>query len=540
MIKVATVSELREIEAAADRSIMRYAQMMVNAGVDASACLQRRFDITSETRILFLIGKGNNGGDGLVMAHDLAQISKADIRLYLLQARDLDELPLEDAALEGLPATALHEDRDKAQLRQWARESDIIVDAVFGIGARLPLGGDAAAVLQCVKDCLRVMSEGERADVVIPTHPETGDGAGQPFVFAIDCPSGVDCDSGRADPATLAADLTMTFIAAKPGQFVFPAAGLVGELAVARIGIPEDMPALQRLSATVVDGALAGSLLPGRPLDGHKGTFGKVMLAVGSANYIGAAALAGESACRSGAGLVTIAATGQVIGIVASQLREPTWLPLPDAQGAIDETACETLAESATAYNALLIGCGLGLHESTRAFVWNLVHAASLPPLIIDADALNALSSGPEWWRPLPEDTIITPHSGEMARLTGLAMGEINADRWRIARQYAEAWGLVVVLKGAHTIVAAPDGRTSVNPFKTDALATAGTGDVLAGLIAGLRAQGASAYDSARLGAYVHALAGCIAADAIKSSRSVIAGDLLEVMGHAFDQIERS
>jgi len=540
VIKVATVSELRQIEAEADRSIMSYAQLMANAGADASACLQRRFDIRPETRILFLIGKGNNGGDGLVMAHDLAQNTAADIRLYLLQARALDELPLEDAALEGLPATALYEDRDKTQLTKWAREADIIVDAIFGIGARLPLGGEAAAVLQCVKDCLRVMSKDERADVVIPAHPEAGNGAGQPFVFAIDCPSGVDCDSGRADPATLAADLTMTFIAAKPGQFLFPAAGYVGELAIARIGIPDDMPALQRLSATVVDAALAGSLLPGRPLDGHKGSFGKVMLAVGSANYIGAAALAGESACRSGAGLVTIASTGQVIDIAASQLREPTWLPLPEVQGAIDETACETLAEPARAYNTLLIGCGLGLHESTRGFVWRLLNAGSLPPLIIDADALNALSSTQEWWLPLPEDTIITPHSGEMSRLTGLAMEEINADRWRIARQYSEAWGLVLVLKGAHTIVAAPDGRTSVIPFKTDALATAGTGDVLAGLIAGLRAQGASAYDSGRLGAYVHALAGCIAADSIKSSRSVIAGDLLLALGRAFDQIERS
>ena len=540
MIKVATVSELRKIEAAANRSIMSYAQMMVNAGQDASACLQRRCDITSETRILFLIGKGNNGGDGLVMAHDLARNTAADIRLYLLEARDLDELPLEDAALEGLAATALYDDRDKTQLTRWTREADIIVDAVFGIGARLPLGGEAAAVLQCVNDCLRMISQGERADVVMPTQPEPKRGAGQPFVFAIDCPSGVDCDSGRADPATLAADLTITFIAAKPGQFVFPAAGFVGELVIARIGLPDDMPELQRLSASVVDGALAGSLLPGRPLDGHKGTFGKVMLAVGSANYIGAAALAGESAGRAGAGLVTIAATSQVIGIVASGLREPTWLPLPDAQGAIDEAACATLAESATAYNALLIGCGLGLHESTRAFVGNLIQAASLPPLIIDADALNALSSRQEWWQLLPEDTIITPHSGEMARLTGLAMAEINADRWRIARRYAEAWGLVLVLKGTHTIVAAPDGRTSVNPFKTDALATAGTGDVLAGLIAGIRAQGVSAYDSARLGAYVHALAGCIAADTIKSSRSVIAGDLLEALGRAFDQIERS
>ena len=208
-------------------------------------------------------------------------------------------------------------------------------------------------------------------------------------------------------------------------------------------------------------------------------------------------------------------------------------------QGAIDESAAVLLADAAQAYNALLIGCGLGLNETTRAFVWRLLQTESLPPLIIDADALNSLSARRDWWRPLPEGAIITPHSGEMARLTGLSMGEIKADRWRVARHYAEVWSLVVVLKGAHTIVAAPDGKTSVIPFKSDALATAGTGDVLAGLIAGLRAQGASAYDSARLGAYLHALAGVMAADSAKSSRSVIAGDLLFALGPAFSLIER-
>ena len=540
MIKVASVSEMREIEAAADRSVMSYAQMMVNAGEDASAFLQRKVAITLETTILFLIGKGNNGGDGLVMAHDLARRTAADIRLYLLQERDTNEELIRDSASKQLPTVVLEDDNDKAKLVQWVRESDIIVDAMFGIGARLPLDVGAAEILKRVNDGLRAMSESRPARVVCPTRPETCNGDSRPFVFAVDCPSGVDCDSGSADSAALAADATMTFIAAKPGLFAFPAAGFVGELVVSRIGIPHDLPALQRLSATVVDGALAASLLPQRPLDGHKGTFGKVMLAVGSANYIGAAALAGESACRSGAGLVTVATTRQNIDIVAGRLREPTWLPLADTQGAIAGSASETLAEAAQAYNALLIGCGLGLHEATRAFVWALLNSGSLPPLIIDADALNALSSKPEWWRPLPQDTIITPHSGEMARLTGLTMAEINADRWRVAREYAEAWGLVVVLKGAHTLVAAPDGRTSVIPFKTDALATAGTGDVLAGLIAGLRAQGVAAYDSARLGAYIHALAGSIAASNVDSTRSVIAGDLLAALGSAFDQIERS
>ncbi len=540
MIKVASVAEMREIEAAADRSVLSYAQMMVNAGEDASAFLQRQVAITAETAILFLIGPGNNGGDGLVMAYDLARHTAADIRLYLLQERDFSEVPFQDSADRDLLTAVFEDDYDKIQLSQWVSEADIIVDALFGIGARLPLSGGAAEILERVNDSLRARSASRPARVARPTRPETGNADSRPFVFAIDCPSGVDCGSGSADPAALAADATMSFIAAKPGLFSFPAAGLVGELVISRIGIPPDLPALQGLATTVVDAALAASLLPQRPLDGHKGTFGKVMLAVGSANYIGAAALAGEAAGRSGAGLVTLAATRQNINIVAGRLREPTWLPLADTQGAIAEAASETLAEAAQAYDALLIGCGLGLHESTRAFVWRLLNSEALPPLIIDADALNALSSKPEWWRPLPEATIITPHSGEMARLTGLTRAEINADRWRVAREYAEAWSLVVALKGAHTLVAAPDGRTSVIPFKTDALATAGTGDVLAGLIAGLRAQGATAYDSARLGAYLHALAGSLAADEVKSARSVIAGDLLAALGSAFDRVERS
>ncbi len=540
MIKVASVAEMREIEAAADRSVMSYAQMMANAGEDASAFLQRQVTITAETAILFLIGPGNNGGDGLVMAYDLARHTAADIRLYLLQERDFSEVPFQDSADRDIQTAVFEDDYDKIQLSQWVSEADIIVDALFGIGARLPLSGGAAEIMERVNDSLRARSASRPARVARPTRPETGNADSRPFVFAVDCPSGVDCGSGSADPAALAADATMSFIAAKPGLFSFPAAGLVGELVISRIGIPPDLPALQRLATTVVDAALAASLLPQRPLDGHKGTFGKVMLAVGSANYIGAAALAGEAAGRSGAGLVTLAATRQNINIVAGRLREPTWLPLADTQGAIAEAASETLAEAAQAYDALLIGCGLGLHESTHAFVWKLLNSEALPPLIIDADALNALSSKPEWWRPLPEATIITPHSGEMARLTGLTRAEINADRWRVAREYAEAWSLVVALKGAHTLVAAPDGRTSVIPFKTDALATAGTGDVLAGLIAGLRAQGATAYDSARLGAYLHALAGSLAADEVKSARSVIAGDLLAALGSAFDRVERS
>ncbi len=538
-IKVASVAEMRAVEAAADRSVISYEQMMLNAGNAASAYLRTRVAINSATVIVFLIGKGNNGGDGLIMAHDLASNTSADIRLYLLEMRnenDANYVAIRDADC----AVALASDDSVGRiLAEWLVEAAVVVDALFGIGLRLPLRGTAAALLQRVRQyCHKQPEDGSGA--IKPVNSSGSCRARRPFIFAIDCPSGVDCDSGQVDPNTLTADATMTFIAAKPGLLTFPAAATVGELVMSQIGIPSDLPALQQLQTTLVDSELAASLLPARPLDGHKGTFGEVMLVAGSANYIGAVALAGESACRSGVGLVTIATGRKLIDIVASSLREPTWLPLNTDDGAINEGASETVLEAAQTYDALLIGCGLGLHQSTREFVRSLVDTGMQLPMILDADALNALSQQPEWWESLPAGTIITPHSGEMSRLTGLPTTQINGERWQVARQFAAQCNLVVVLKGAHTIIAAPEGETSVIPIKTAALGTAGTGDVLAGLIAGLRAQGVNAFDSARLGAYVHALAGTIAEENIGSSRSVIAGDVLAALGTAFAQIERA
>ena len=205
--------------------------MMVNAGQDASAQLQASVEITAKTTVLFLIGKGNNGGDGLVMAHDLVRHTAADARLYLLARRDMPDIPLPGLAEMDLPTAVFASDRDKSQLAQWVGEADVIVDAIFGIGARLPLRGDAADLLRCVRDCLPRTAANAQSRTARPTRPEPRNADSRPFVFAIDCPSGVDCDSGSVDSTAMAADLTITFIAAKRGQFVFPAAGLVGELA---------------------------------------------------------------------------------------------------------------------------------------------------------------------------------------------------------------------------------------------------------------------------------------------------------------------
>ncbi|MYD38267.1 MAG: NAD(P)H-hydrate dehydratase [Chloroflexi bacterium] len=515
-IKVASVEQVRQVEAAADQRGLSYAQLMENAGVAACSLLLERVAIDESTYVLFLIGKGNNGGDGLVMARLLAQRSPAQIHLLLLEARPPDDETFRAVTAAGIAWTVAADENADAVLRELAGEADVIVDALLGIGGRPPLRANMKQALNSLRAATK----------------ETN-----PFVLAIDCPSGSDCDTGEIDAAALPADVSISFIAAKPGLLTFPAAAAVGELVVAQIGIADELDELRRLSTMVMDAALARSLLPARPLDGHKGSFGKAMLVAGCANYIGAVALAGEAACRSGAGLVTVATTQQLVEVVASGLREPTWLPLDAVDGCIAADAAQTVSESARVYQSLLVGCGLGLHESTQAFVRRLLDS-ELPPLLLDADALNCLSSLPDFWTRLPADTIITPHLGEMARLTRRSIAEITADRWAFARRYAERWGLVLLLKGAHTLIAAPDGRMSVIPFKTDALGTAGTGDVLAGLVVGLSAQGLNAFDSARLGAYIHALAGVLAAQTVGSSRAVIASDVLGALGRAFATTE--
>jgi len=536
--KIATVREIRAIEARANRSLMSYERMMQAAGSAAADILPRHCRLYAGTTIVFLVGKGNNGGDGIVMARELARKHKASFRLYLQDRSSLERFWNHSEIPPGFSILCAADDPGHDRLVEWIADCDILVDALFGIGLRLPLRPSAMALLQRVQAALaqrRSSPPRQPLDIARPKHAPLSK---RPFVLAVDCPSGIDADSGDAAPETLAADVTVTFIAAKPGQFLFPAAAAVGELQVAGIGLPADWSPLAQVPRVLMDAQLAAGLLPARPISGHKGSFGKVLLALGSSRFIGAIALAGEAAGRSGAGYVTIATTPALIQTIAGTIREPTWLPLPAVDGAIARPAAKPLAQAARGYEALLVGCGIGQHPSTRAFLWQLFTEPGLPPLVIDADALNALSARDDWWRQLPPGSILTPHSGEMARLARLSIASIERERWKIARESAMRWRQVVVLKGAHTIIASPDGHCTVMPFKIDALGTAGTGDILAGIIAGLRAQGISAYDSARLGASIHGLAGHIAQEQVGSSRSVIAGDVLAALGSAMRELE--
>ncbi len=377
------------------------------------------------------------------------------------------------------------------------------------------------------------------------------------MVIAVDCPSGVDCDSGEAASESIPADLTVTMAAVKAGLLKFPAYELAGEIKLVGIGLEEGEKALsawKEIHRYVVDEEFVAAALPARPLDAHKGTFGTAVAAVGSVNYTGAALLSGKAAYRVGAGLVTLAVAGRLHAALAGQFPEATWILLPDDMGVIAENAATVLRENLSRATALLIGCGFGTEETTRLFLQRFFendapgkHSQigfiaqrdaktagsehqSLPPLVVDADGLKLLAQIPGWPKLLPAGSVLTPHPGEMAILTGLTKDEIQADRTGAAERFAQEWGHVVVLKGAFTVIAEPGGRTALVPVATPALARAGTGDVLAGIILGLRAQGVDGFQAAAAGAWLHAQAGLLAAEALGTSASVLAGDLIEYL----------
>lgn len=533
MFKVVSVENMRQIEAAADAAGLTYAAMMENAGRAAAKRVLSLLAPLEQPRVMVLVGPGNNGGDGLVAARVIAEESSAQVRVYLLKKRPNDDPHLMAVRERGLLVADAADDQRFRLLRSMVASSDALVDALFGIGVRLPLQDDAARILQTVSQTLAAL-RAERPAVLTAAPGAPGDflRLAGPRIVAVDCPSGLDCDTGQLDRSTLSADETVTFIAAKPGLLSFPGAAAVGQLVISDIGVPADLPELKRERVFVADAALVHDSLPPRPLDSHKGTYGRALVIAGSPGYLGAPGLAGQAAYRAGAGWVTVCAPQSVVQTLAGHLLEATWRPYAADADAV-ETARVALGESA----AVLVGPGLGQDERARQLLESVL-AGAQSPVVVDADGLNLLARSETWPARLPQNTVLTPHPGEMARLTGLSAAEIQADRLAICREYAVSWGAVVVLKGAHTVIANAEGDAAVIPFKTDALATAGTGDVLAGIILGLLAQGCAPFMSAVAGAYLHGLAGVKAAQQVGSGRAVVAGDVIQLLGAAFGQVE--
>lgn len=511
---VVTIAEMRELEARADKEYGLTSHiLMENAGKSAAELLAnytRRRHAIAGREVLLLIGPGNNGGDGLVVARYLEEWG-ARVTLYYWKEKLLVSNGRDVAAVE----TA-------GELESAMRRAEYVLDSLLGTGRSRPLPDDMRALLA------RVRQERERRETL--------------RVVAIDLPTGLNADTGEVDPGTIPADITITLAFPKQGFFFFPGRGYIGELYVGDIGLPPEME--QGIRTEMLTGALVEKLLPQRPLDSNKGTFGKVMLLCGSPPYPGSAFLAGNGAGRVGSGLVTLAVTEQMLPIYASAIHEATFVLLPEEQaGSIERV--ETLINHLEGYRALLVGPGLGQSPYTREVILQLLeHLRGLPDeqrphLVIDADGLNNLSALEHWWSLLPPETVITPHPGEMGRLcNGLKVSGGRIDRLQLARDKASEWQVILVLKGACTIITEPGGRTRLNWLANPALATAGTGDVLAGMIAGLLAQQVEPFDAASSGVYLHAAAAELVSASLGHA-GLLASDLLYQIPRAIVKLGR-
>jgi hydroxyethylthiazole kinase-like uncharacterized protein yjeF len=513
-MKIVTAAQMREIDQECAHRGTPTGKLMENAGRAVAEQTRDFIGNVKKQNILCLTGAGNNGGDGLVAARHLDDWG-AKCTVYLCSDRPADDPNLKMINSRGIPVFEAKTDTYSKKLESLLDESNVVIDALLGTGKMRPLEGVFKKVLE--KTNAAKKSRGFK-------------------VIAIDLPSGMDADTGAVDPACPAADLTVTLAFPKPGLYKFPGAEMTGKLIIADIGIPKSLADDIKTELLTTDWAT--NALPLRPLNANKGTFGRALVIAGSANYTGAAYLAAAGALRVGAGLVTLAATSTVQASVAARLAEVTYRPVPETkQGSIAAGAAEIIGKELPNYQALLAGCGLTQETGTAEFLTALLLKPGLPPLVLDADALNILAGIPDWHKKLPENVILTPHPGEMSRLTGLTVEKVQADRQAIAVKYAATWKKIVVLKGAFTVIAAPDGRCRVSPFANPSLASAGTGDVLAGTITGLSAQGLELYDAAALGVYLHAAAG----EKIKAEigdTGMIASDLLPALPMVIKQLK--
>jgi NAD(P)H-hydrate epimerase len=523
-----TVPQMIALEREANDGGLGYDQMMMNAGSALAEVIQERYGQALSRNILGLIGPGNNGGDTLIALSEL--IEKGwQAAAYLIKKRKKNDPLVLSVINKNGQVISIDEDASFDQFRELIKKSDIILDGILGTGFKLPLKKAIAVPLQ-------VFSEFDAL----------------PEIVAVDCPSGIDCDTGKIAKEALHANLTVCMAAVKKGLLKFPAFGYVGEITVVDIGLPKNLLEFKNIHASVVDQDKVRTMLPDRPLDGHKGTFGTCMIVGGSTNYCGAVLLSAKSAYRIGAGLVRAAIPGAIYDAIAGQVPECTWIVLPHSMGVINSSASAVIQENLDRVGAMLIGPGVGQEKETLDFLKDLLlfketrtrkaaigfssqsniaentKRLNQPTLVFDADALKLLPNIKNWYQMLKEMAVLTPHPGEMAALTGLTINEVQKDREGVVKKFAAKWGHVVVLKGAVTIIASPSGKTVFIPIATPALASAGTGDVLSGMITGLIAQGMKAFDAAVAGAWLHARAGVVAAIKQGQAISITASDVID------------
>ena len=544
-MKMIAVEQMKQAEEAANAHGLTYQMMMENAGKSlAEYVFSYSQNALKPPVILGLVGPGNNGGDTLIAMAHLAQKGVRVYAICLGRAMDIDTLCQRFVQSGGKIQVGLSTNINTF-LADTENTSLIILDGLLGTGYRAPMQKEFKRLLRAIKEYLK--------------DKETA-------ILAVDCPSGTNCTTGDVDVDALKADMTICMAAVKEGLMRFPAFGYAGRLVVADIGLDSVINGWDADLPVLATREVVSSWLPYRKPDSHKGTYGKTLIIGGSVNYCGAILLAANAAHRSGVGLVTAGITDIVFSAIAGNSPETTWLILPGELGSIKEDAVSVLRSEIHKYQSLAVGPGMGVNKSTQGFIINTAHLFGSgshgksghgigflkgesqeiikenlhhPPLVIDADALKCLSKISDWWKLLGENVVLTPHPGEMSILTGLAIEEIQLDRIGITHKYASIWNKVVVLKGALTVIADPKGNDWILPVATSALAHAGTGDVLTGLISGYLAQGLPCSQAAVLACYLHSEAALAATRKIGGEASVLAGDVVLHIPEAICQLEQ-
>ena len=509
-MKVVTAEQMGNIDQNAASIGLPTEILMENAGRKVAEETSKLAGNIVGKNILVIAGPGNNGGDGLVAAQYLNDFG-AEVTLYLCSQRSDDDKNLILVKERDISILNVKDDEGLRGLDNKLTSSELVIDAIFGTGRSRAIEGIFKQVLE------RLIAEKEK-------NPSL-------FLVAVDMPSGMDANTGAVDPSCPQANATITLGYPKPGLYNFPGAEKAGNIIIADIGIPPTLA--EDIKTELLTDNWVQSILPKRPLNANKGTFGKLLVIAGSINYIGAAYLACMGAAGTGTGLVTLSTAKSLQPILAAKLTEVTYIPLPEAEsGMISPDAISILKKRLPEYDSILIGCGLGQNSGVVELINSLLFSPTIDKrisLILDADALNVISNTPKWWQKLNSNAILTPHPGEMSRLSGISVDNIQKDRMEIARKSAGEWQKVVVLKGAYTIIAAPDGRIRISQVANPGLASAGTGDVLSGIIAGLVAQGLDSFEAASGGVYLHGRAG----DEVRQEKGdagMLASDLLQVL----------
>jgi ADP-dependent NAD(P)H-hydrate dehydratase / NAD(P)H-hydrate epimerase len=511
VIKIVTSAQMQALDR---RTIMEArvsgATLMERAGIAVVACLEKGFGPLRGKAFTILCGKGNNGGDGYVVAR-LLHRRRANV--VVLAVGPVGELSADAARmhrqfvrLAGKAAVRPYTSLQQALPR--LQNAAVIVDALFGTGLSSNVSGRYADAIDCINR------------------------AGRP-VCAVDLPSGLHADSGLVLGQAVRATLTITFGLPKLGLYLNEGINLAGHIHVADIGIPAVfIDAVESRTSLITDSFVRASLPPREP-SSHKGTYGHAGIIAGSVGKTGAAAMAANAALRVGAGLVTVATPSSVNDILEAKLLEAMTVPMPDTKArTLARTAFDRLTAFISARTAVAIGPGLSTHPETVELVQALVKQLDRPA-VLDADALNALAGRAALLTECKTPPILTPHPGEMARLETEATAQsVNADRIGTAARFARERGVFVVLKGARTVIARPDGAVAICPTGNAGMATAGTGDVLTGMVAGLLAQGLASWEAACVATYLHGHAGDLAAARIGHA-GMVAGDVIDYIPRA-------